>query len=171
MSRSKANPDLLDQSIMIKATVLAGVVFGIILILVGLVRNYLDVVPGSFGDQVHTGINLLLCWLSVTSAVKTMDNMRKGIPTWRLLTAGFIVPLVGVVMYQLVFHLISAFKDTKDANATGFKSVLFYMAIGMVVAGVALINLRVKNRKKGAVIEAVFVISVALLFVLLMKFR
>ncbi len=169
MARTKANPDLLDTSIMIKATVLAGVVLGILLILVGLIRNYLVIAPGSFGDQVHTGVNLLLCWLSVTSAVKTMNGMRKGIPTWRLLTAGFIVPLVGVVLYQLVFLIVSAFKDAKDVNATGFKSVLFYMAIGMVVAGVALINLRVRNRKKGAIIEIAFVVSVALLFVLLMK--
>mgnify|MGYP007037739302 CR=1 FL=1 len=169
MARTKANPDMLDQSIMIKATVLAGVVFGIILIIVGSIRNYIGVAQGSVGDQVHTGINLLLCWVSVLSAIKTMNSMRKGIPHWRLLTAGFIVPLVGVVMYQLVFHLVSTFRHAKDANATGFKSVLFYMAVGMVVAGVALINLRVKNRKKVIIFEAVFIISIALLFLLLMK--
>ncbi len=169
MARTKANPDLLDKSIMIKATVLSGVVFGILLVIAGAIRNALEVTPGSFGHQLHTGVNLLLCWLSVTSAVKTMDNMRKGIPNWRLLTAGVIVPLVGVLLYQLFFRLVSVFKGYTDANVTGFKSILFYVAIGMVVAGVALINLRVRNRKQGAFIEAAFVIFVALLFVLLMK--
>jgi len=169
MAKTKPSADLLDQSIMIKATVLSGVVFGLILIGVGLLRNYLQPAYTSFASQVHTGANLFLCWLCVTSAIKTMNNMRKGIPTWRLLTAGFVVPLVGATLYQFVFYIISAFKDSKDVNSTGLKSVLFYIAIGVVASGIALINLRVKNRKKGALIEIAFVVSVALLFILLMK--
>jgi uncharacterized membrane protein HdeD (DUF308 family) len=121
----------------------------------------------SFSRAVMAAINLFLIWLVVTSTVRAIHRIRRNIELWRLYLAGIVTSLVGIGLKEIVW---SGKQYAQEGGvAFSFKTLLFYLAVAFIASSIALIRLRVRDRKTGQVLEIVFIGVVMFLFFHFMK--
>lgn len=116
----------------------------------------------NWGKGLKLGLELLLFWVMVTSAVRTVNKSTKEISGLRLLYTGILTGLMGA-LFQFLFLNILAWFKVSWVEVPNYKTFAFYAALGFVAAVISLIHLRVKNRMLGNVMEIAFIAIVAVI--------
>lgn len=152
-----------DQSVVFKVIGLASIALGALLaIATGILTKILT--PGtSFEKALLTGGNLFIFWLVVTSAVRTVERLRKGIPIQALLLTGLAVSVLGIMVQQLIY-VVAGWLHADWAITPTLRVLKFYAAAGFVVSLIALIHLRVRNKRQARFLETVVILLIAALF-------
>lgn len=154
---------LLDQSVVIKVVAIASILLGAMLAIVTAILTKFLTVGSSFEKALLTGGNLFVFWLVVTSAVRTVERLRKGIPKRALMLTGFAVSVCGILFQQLIFWIAGKL-HAAWAITPGLRVLKFYAAAGLVVSLIALIHLRVRNKRRAKQLEILVIVLLALLF-------
>jgi hypothetical protein len=157
-----------DNDVMLRASAIAAVALGIVLALSFL---FLPGVLGSskFGRAVQVGLELFFIWVIITSVIRSIHHLREDIPSWKLLTAGFLTALIGPVVRELILRIAAQFNESVQSADLSLRGMLFFAGLGLLAAAIALIRLRIKNRALGNMMELALIALVAFLFFYWMK--
>jgi hypothetical protein len=168
MPRAKRNNSVHDQQVFIQVVLIASLVLGVALTIVTAILTK-ALTPGSnFEKALLTGGNLFVFWLIVTSAVRTVERLRRGLPWRALIFTGILVSVLGILCQQLIFWIARQY-DAIWATTPGLRVLKFYAMAGLVVSLVALIHLRVRSRAEARIYEALVIAITAGLFFYFMK--
>jgi uncharacterized protein YacL len=108
-------------------------------------------------------LSLLIFWLVVTASLRSLNRLAEGISGIKLLLSGVAIAILGTLFSQFILQLLTWFEEPW-APEPNYRTFLFYGAGGLIASVISLINLRVKDKTVGNVLEFIFIIVVALLF-------
>lgn len=149
---------VLTKTIIISMVLLGSLLFA----LDGIFHNWIGDL-NRFGRGVKVGLSLLIFWLVVTASLRSVNRLAEGISGIKLLMAGVAIAIVGTLFSQLILQVLTWFKEPW-APEPNYRTFLFYGAGGLVASVISLINLRVRDKRMGNILEFVFIVVVALLF-------
>ncbi len=162
---SPLESQFLDQRVQWQTSLIAGGVLAILLWLADWAKLRLWGSESAFSRGVMVGLNLLLIWLIATGTVRTMHRLRPRISLARLYAGGTVAALLGVMLKALY----QAVAGRAQGVEYQFKSLLFHLGIAAVASSIAVIRLRVRNRRLGQVLEIGLIAGLAALFLVWMK--
>lgn len=159
METQKVNHNqVLFKTIFIAVVLLGSFLFA----LDGIFHNWIGEI-NRFGRGVKIGLSLLIFWLVVTASLRSINRLAEGISGFKLLIGGVAIAVLGTLFNQLILQLLTWFKEPW-APEPNYRTFLFYGAGGLIASVISLINLRVKDKTMGNVLELAFIVVVALLF-------
>jgi len=106
-----------------------------------------------------TSLRLFAIWLIITSILRSISSLRKGIHGSWLLLAGTLTTGVSLVFYWIFLFALREIRLEKvDAyNSFSWERIAFFTGIGLLVSMLTLINLRIKNRTLGNLLEVLLI--------------
>lgn len=111
---------------------------------------------GKYADEAVTGLLLLALWLVVSSTVRSINNLAKGAPSWKLLAGGVLTAFFSslfTVAFLFLFPNVAKSQNTQEVTGASGALILVMSALAFVISLISLINLRVKNRSLGNLLE------------------
>lgn len=157
-AKKEVHNQILLKTILISTVLLGSLLFA----LDGIFHNWIGDLNG-FGRGVKIGLSLLVFWLVVTASLRSVNRMAEGISGIKLLLGGVGIAVLGTLFGQLILQILTWFEEPW-APAPNYRTFLFYGVGGLVASVISLINLRVKDKTVGNVLELIFIVVVALLF-------
>lgn len=126
--------------------------------------NYLLNFYPEWAGALRTGLLLFLLWLVVTSTVRSLNKLDRDISGGWLLLSGVMVGGLGALTTFILLQIYTWLRAIDLDHPFLMGNVLFFAAVGFVLALITTINLRVKNRLLGNLLEiAIFVALGAIL--------
>ncbi|MFK7937398.1 MAG: hypothetical protein AB8G22_28040 [Saprospiraceae bacterium] len=139
-------------------------IFGIIILLalfIGIFfsTNWLVELLPKWHLAALTGLRLFAIWLIITSILRSISSLRKGIHGSWLLLAGMLTTGISLVFYWMFLFALREIRLEKvDAyNSFSWERIVFFTGIGLLVSVLTLINLRIKNRTLGNLLEVILI--------------
>ena len=136
--------------------IISGVVLAGLLIVLYFLEPKLSQVFGNLGGKVTIGLMLLLLWVTVGSAVRTVNRHKRSTPFFILLMSGIATAALGSALFTAFLYLfpkINKSHDPFEVAGAGGGLVLFMSGIGLVASLLAIINARVESRFLGNLLE------------------
>lgn len=157
-----------DSDVMLRSAGIAGLILGILLALSYL---YMPNLLGysKFSKAAQIAIELLVIWVVITSTIRSIYSLRRGIPGLKLLVGGALTAIFGPLIRELVLRIVAYFKEEMQLGAFEWNGLFFFAGLGLLAALIALIRLRVRNRALGNIMEFGLIALVAFLFFYFMK--
>jgi|GEM_PF-2448368 len=114
--------------------------------------NFLDPM---WASRIQIGVSLLIFWLVVSSGMRSIASLKRSAGWMPLILSGTAIGLVGLVFAGL---MLSFFLDWGNvlSNSTALYSPLF---ASILVALLSTINIKIKNRTIGNIIELIIIIG------------
>ena len=153
--RRESNTDS-HNSIAVRTVVISSLLLAGIFIALFFLENKLGNLLGKYADEATIGLMLLMLWLVVGSGIRSVNSLSKSIPAWKLLLSGIAIAGMSAILYSaflIVFPKVAkspAF--TEVAGASG-GMILLLMGIAFIISLIAIVNVRVKNKMLGNVLE------------------
>ncbi|MCB9080675.1 MAG: hypothetical protein H6555_03080 [Lewinellaceae bacterium] len=144
---------LSDVDIMLRTSVVAGIFFGLILMLVRFILQLLLGTQGSFVKNVHIALSLFLLWLVVSTAVRSAHMLHKKMNLLMLWLTGGITAIWGPLVAAFLLPLGRKLSLPLGPWPINAKSYAFYLGLGLLFAFFSLIHLRIKNKAIGNILE------------------
>ncbi len=163
-----SNARIANQSVLFKSAALGGIILAVLLTAANVAMNRLFQIESSLIGGVQVALNLLIFWIVVTSILRSMNRMRSSIPGQYLIFGGVMVALAGILLHVLLIQLLHWISPGWGLEP-GYRTILFYGVLGIIVSIISLINLKVKNKALGNVIEVLFIALLVVLFFTFMK--
>lgn len=158
----------IDSDVMLRSAGIAGLILGVLLALSYLyLPNLLGVTK--FGKAVQIALELLLIWIVITSTIRSIYSLRRGVPGLKLLVGGALTAVFGPLIRELVLRVVGYFNEDMKLDPFNWNGLFFFAGLGLLAALIALIRLRVRNRALGNIMEFGLIALVAFLFFYLMK--
>lgn len=153
-----------DKKALIRTVSIASIVLGLILTLVYLFTPKLFPNNPSLVNSLRTAFSLLAFWIVITSTVRTYDRVRKDISFLWLILTGVATAFVGILLFLLalrVWNLIGG----HGASLPKYSILGFYTLGGLIASLISMINVRVKGKHNGNLLELlVIALAVALFY-------
>ncbi|MFQ5446636.1 MAG: hypothetical protein ACE5FF_06860 [Saprospiraceae bacterium] len=157
-----------ENSVVTRTVIVAGFLLTGLFILLFFMEGHLAKIFHNYAGQVTTGLMLLSLWLVVGSSIRTVYNLKKRTPGWKLMLTGILTAAVSGCLYAaflIVYPQVTKSpKVVEVAGASGLM-LLLLTSIAFVVSLIALIHLRVKNKTASNVLEFIIMVGSILLFV------
>lgn len=154
---------LLNKRVLLKTILISSVLLGSLLFaLDGIFHNWIGEL-NRFGRGMKVGLSLLIFWLIVTASLRSINRLAEDIPAFSLLIGGVAIAVLGTLFGQLILQILTWFEEPW-APEPNYRTFMFYGVGGLVASVISLINLRVKDKTVGNVLELIFIVVVALLF-------
>jgi hypothetical protein len=144
------------NSVVARTVILSAVILTGLYIIAFFLEDNLAKWFGKYAVEVVTGLMLLALWLVVSSAIRSINSLAKGIETWKLLAAGLMTAFVSAILYAaflLIFPRVSKSPNAIELAGASGGMILLLTGIGFIVSLIALINTRVRNRSLGNLLE------------------
>ena len=152
---SSVENSVLARTIIISCLVLTGIFIALLFFQDNLARFF-----GRYADEATIGLMLLGLWLVVSSTIRSVNNLAKGIQTWKLLLAGVLVGFVASVLttaFLIVFPNIAKSQNMAEVTGATGVMILVMAAIAFVISMISVINVRVKSRQLGNLLEVLII--------------
>ncbi len=162
------NARIANQSVLFKSAALGSIILAVLLTGANVAINRLFQTESSLIGGVQIAVNLLIFWLVVTSILRSMHKLRSSIPGQYLIFGGVMVAFAGILLHVLLIQLLHWISPGWGLEP-GYQTILFYGVLGIIVSIISLINLKVKNKMMGNVLEVLFIALVVFLFYTFMK--
>ncbi len=159
----------LNDRVLWRTTGIAGAVLAVFLTTASWLWPKLFAQESSMSRAVLAGLSLFLIWLVVTGTVRTIHRIRPKVEIWRLYLGGVITALSGVVVKEVLWSGARYLRGGTENVAFSFRSLLFFMGVGLVASTVALIHLRIRDRRLGQVLELGVIALIMFLFFQVMR--
>ncbi|NRB51413.1 MAG: hypothetical protein HRU41_27325 [Saprospiraceae bacterium] len=155
--------DQVDNKVLGKTILIAGITIAVLLVIWELVHQ--QVFPGtdSWSKGVKTAVSLLVFWLVITSSLRAMNKMRKNMDWFKLIGGGVGIATLGIVLFLVTLQFLN-WLEVSWAEKPKYALVGFYAGGAFIVSLLSLINLRVKSKMMGNVLEFLVIALVAYLF-------
>ncbi len=165
---SSAQNSVLSRSVIISCMMLTAI-FIASLFLQDSFESYL----GKYADEAVVGLMLIALWLVVSSAVRSVNSLTKGIPFPKLVLGGALIGMVSSILtvaFLIVFPNVAKSKRMEELIGASAGVILMMTALSFFIALISVINLRVKNKQLGNLLEILLIGgSIALLIFLSKK--
>lgn len=158
-----ANSDRTENQVLGKSILISGISIAVLLLLLDIAYQKVFPETTSWTNGVKTGVSLLVFWLVITSTLRAMNKLRKDMDWFKLILGGVGIAALGIILYLLALQLLTALK-VSWAEKPRYALVGFYSAGAFIVSLLSLINLRVKSKMIGNVLEFLVIAAVAFLF-------
>ncbi len=155
--------DKTENQVLGKSILISGIIIAVLLILLDIANQKVFPETTSWTNGVKTGVSLLIFWLVITSTLRAMNKLRKDMDWFKLILGGVGIAALGIVLYLLVLQLLNGLK-VGWAEKPRYALVGFYSVGAFIVSLLSLINLRVKSKMIGNVLEFLVIAAVAFLF-------
>lgn len=155
--------DQVDNKVLGKTILLAGIAIAAILIIWELVHP--KVFPGenSWSKGAKTAVSLLVFWLVITSSLRAMNKLRQDMDWFKLLAGGVGIATLGISLFLVTLQCLNGL-EVSWAEKPKYEIIGFYAGGAFIVSLLSLINLRVKSKMMGNVLEFLVIAVVAYLF-------
>lgn len=151
-----------ERHVVLRASLIGGIALGLLLGIAAYMGNHWKAQEGyRWVGYVQAAVSLLLIWGFVSSTMRAIHIIRKNAPLQYLLAGGLLTVLGGAVVKEITLNGIKTFRDQASNITWNTKSILLILVIGIGVALISLIHIRVKNKYWGNILELV----IAALFV------
>jgi hypothetical protein len=155
------------NSVVTRTVIISSVILTGIFIILFFLEDNLAGIFGKYAGEVVTGLMLLALWIVVSSAVRSVNNLVKNIPGWKMLLTGVATAAVSAVLYTaflLVFPRVSKSSNALEVAGISGGMILLLGVLGFIISLIALVNVRVKNRMLGNVLEFLIIGGAIALF-------
>ena len=128
-----------------------------------------DIFPKQ-GTHIKTALMLFALWAVVNSSVRSLNRLSGAMKGWQLLVSGILIPVFSSWLYYIflwAYPLIT--KTEKDLSSISINWLLFAAALGFVISLIVMINIRIKSKFLGNLLEIGVYVALAALFFLFMK--
>lgn len=157
-----------ENSVAARAVILAFMLLGGLFVAVMFLESHLSKLLGKFADEAVTGLMLLCLWLVVGSTIRAINRLAKGVQSWKLLLSGVLTAMIASLLttaFLAVFPEVAKSENMHEvAGATG-GLILLMTSLAFIVSLLVVINLRMKNKALGKVLELLLVVGCILAFV------
>lgn len=163
MANDKAPISDVENSVLTRSIIFGSVVLTGIFIALLFFQNKLIGFFGKYADEATIGLMLLGLWLVVSSTVRSVHNLAKGIQTWKLLLGGIVVGLVSSILttaFLVMFPVIAKSQNMEEVTGATGAMILVMTAISFIISMISIINLRVKSRQFGNLLEVLIISAV-----------
>lgn len=157
MRKSELDARVMTRTILLSAVLLAGIFIGLFFL-----EGKLTQLFGKQVDNVQTGIMLFALWLIVSSGIRSIDRLRRNIAAWKLILAGFLITFIGVIFYTAFLILYPQIAKTGDLGEVADATkglIIFFSSISLFLAIITVINLRIRNRLFGNILEVLLIVG------------
>ncbi len=158
-----ANSDKTENQVLGKSILISGISIAVLLVILDIVNQKVFPETTSWTNGVKTGVSLLVFWLVITSTLRAMNKLRKDMDWFKLILGGVGIAALGITLYLLILQLLTAL-EVSWAEKPRYALVGFYSAGAFIVSLLSLINLRIKSKMIGNVLEFLVIAAVAFLF-------
>ena len=152
-----------ENRVLGKSILISGILLSILLIALELLFPKLFEEPTAWSNGVKTGLSLLLFWVVITSTLRAMNKLEHQMEAIKLILGGVGIAALGIALYLVTMQFLNWF-EVNGAEKPRYGLIGFYSAGGFIVSVLSLINLRVKSKMIGDVLEFLVILVVALLF-------
>ena len=160
MANEKAPLSNVENSVLTRTVIIACVILSAIFILLLFIQDNLAKVFGHYGDEATIGLMLLGLWLVVSSSIRSMNNLAKTVETWKLLLGGMLIGLISAVLttaFLILFPGIAKSQNMQEVTGATGAMILVMAGIAFVVSLISVVNLRVRSRSLGNLLEILIV--------------
>lgn len=158
-----ANSDRTENQVLGKSILISGISIAVLLLLLDIANQKVFPETTSWTNGVKTGVSLLVFWLVITSTLRAMNKLREDMDWFKLILGGVGIAALGIILYLLALQLLTAL-EVSWAEKPRYALVGFYSAGAFIVSLLSLINLRVKSKMIGNVLEFLVIAAIAFLF-------
>mgnify|MGYP000055266178 FL=1 len=155
--------DQVDNKVLGKSILIGGITIAVLLTIWELVHQQLLPGTDSWSKGIKTAVSLLVFWLVITSTLRAMNKMRKNMDWFKLLGGGVGIATLGIVLFLVTLQFLNWLK-VSWAEDPNYGLIGFYAGGALIVSLLSLINLRVKSKMMGNVLEFLVIALVAYLF-------
>lgn len=163
MANEKAPVSNVENSILARSVIISCVLLTGLFIALLFFQDNLAKLFGRYADETTIGLMLLALWLIVSSTIRSVNNLSRGIETWKLLLGGIITGMVATVLtsaFLILFPNIAKSQNTSEVTGATGGMILVMTGISFIISLIAIINIRVKNRSFGNLLEVLIISSV-----------
>jgi len=155
--------DQVDNRVLGKSILIAGVTIAALLVIWEVVHRKLFPVENSWSNGAKTALSLLVFWLVITSSLRAMNKLRKDMDWFKLIGGGVGIATLGIVLFLVTLQFLN-WLEVSWAEKPRYGLIGFYAGGAFIVSLLSLINLRVKSKMMGNVLEFLVIAAVAFLF-------
>lgn len=167
MARRKKEVRQADGVVMWKSVLFSGIFLGVLFSLTHLFLPKLIDPAVNWHNRALIGLKVLILWLVVSSTIRAIDKIREKMPAWQLALGGILTAVAGCLVNEGIRNAVFVFRGEADMADFDYRGLAFFSGLGFILSLVSMINLRVKNRFLGNVLEfLVVVVFLAALFYL-----
>lgn len=162
-----SDPASTENSVLTRSVIIAGILLAAIFIAVLFLQDNLTGFFGQYADEAVVGLMLLGLWLVASSTVRSINNLAKNAPSWKLILGGTLTAFFAALLtvaFLILFPNVAKSQDMQEVTGATGRLIVPITAIGFVVSLISVINLRVKNRSLGNLLEF-FVIGGSILLI------
>jgi hypothetical protein len=137
---------------------LLGGLFTLIYFLEGPITDWFP----NWGDDIQVGLRLLALWLMVSVGVRSANSLSPTMNALKLILVGLLISIGGFIAYGifLFIHSKAADIDFKMLTDGLMKSNLFFFATAALVSVLVTINLKIKDKFLGNILEVLLIAAV-----------
>ena len=160
MPSGKAPVSHVENSVLARSVIIACVILTTIFILLLFVQDNLTALLGRYADEDTVGMMLLALWLVVGSTVRSMNTLSGSLAAWKLLLGGVLVGgISGILTTAFLFLFPDIAKSQNMAEVTGAAGglILILSLLAFVISMIVVVNIRVRNRSLGNLLEVLII--------------
>jgi hypothetical protein len=115
-----------------------------------------------WADDIQVGLRLLALWLMVSTGVRSANSLSSSMNALKLILVGLLISIGGFIAYAvfLFIHSKAADIDFKVLTDGLMKSNLFFLATAALVSVLVTINLKIKDKFLGNILEILLIAAV-----------
>lgn len=160
MNKAQKN-NLIRRVVMISTAVLLMALGSVFLL-----SQWLSAFFPSYYASIQTALMLFAIWLVITSTLRSLQNLLPKINGGVLLILGTMITAIAVLLYWAFLGIYGALTIAYDIDFS-WEPIWVFTSLGFIVSLMTLINLRIKDRAIGNVLEIVLVIAVLIFIIYL----
>ncbi|MBK9015002.1 MAG: hypothetical protein IPM82_13525 [Saprospiraceae bacterium] len=160
MATEKAPVSSVENSVLARSVIIACVILTAIFIALLFFQNNLARFFGQYADEATIGLMLMALWLVVSSTIRSLNNLVKGMETWKLLLGGLLIGLLSSLLttaYLIVFPDVAKSQNTSEVTGATGGLILVISAIAFIISMISVINMRVRSRTLGNILELLII--------------
>ncbi len=135
---------------------ISGIILSGLFIVLYFLEDKLAGILGNLSGKVTIGLMLLVMWITVGSAVRTINRHKRSISFFTLLGAGVATAALGSAIFTAflyVFPKVSKAQDAFEVAGASGGMILVMSGLGFVAALLAIINARVEGKLLSNLLE------------------
>ena len=139
------------NTILISSIILAG-----LFVVLYFLEDNLGKIFGGLSGKVVIGLMLFMMWITVGSAVRTINRHKRSTPFPILLLSGVATAALGSAIFTaflFIFPKISKAQDAFEVAGASGGMILVMSGLGLIASLLAIINARVESKMLGNVLE------------------
>lgn len=133
--------------------VIGSIAFGLLMVLATWLDERIGLTFPKFSGQLYKGFVLLFLWSVVGVALRLANRANRFIDAWRLILVGVFIAIVGAAAGVGFNRLAAVFQETWEVPGLSGQELVFFGGVGLTASVLALINVKIKSRILGNLLE------------------